>query len=157
MKYRLLTKEQFEELHEEFATFLASQQIDANEWHEIKKNKPEVAQQELEVFSDFVWDRVLGKAEYLEHTSEKAMNLFYCAPEQILRVVVQVEKEGFSFFDKTSYKWFLDNSQDSTISYFKGQKPYLKERNQEIFELIEQGSVISNGALYRGLIKIISK
>ena len=66
MKYRLLTKEQFEELHEEFATFLASQQIDANEWKEIKKNKPELAQQELEVFSDFVWDRVLGKAESTE-------------------------------------------------------------------------------------------
>ena len=43
MKYRQLTKEQFESLHEEFARFLASQKIDANEWKTIKKEKPHVA------------------------------------------------------------------------------------------------------------------
>ena len=36
MKYRLLTKEQFESLHQEFAIFLASQSIDVKEWDEIK-------------------------------------------------------------------------------------------------------------------------
>ena len=40
MKYRQLTKEQFEGLHEEFAHFLATQSIDAKEWNQIKKEKP---------------------------------------------------------------------------------------------------------------------
>ena len=40
MKYRQLTKEQFENLHQEFARFLASQSIDVKEWSEIKKEKP---------------------------------------------------------------------------------------------------------------------
>jgi hypothetical protein len=31
MKYRKLTKEQFESLHEEFAQFLATQKIDVDE------------------------------------------------------------------------------------------------------------------------------
>jgi len=38
MKYKRLTKEQFEELHQEFATFLATQSIDKKEWDEIKVN-----------------------------------------------------------------------------------------------------------------------
>ncbi|MGY0408408.1 MAG: DUF6495 family protein, partial [Polaribacter sp.] len=37
MKYRQLTKEQFEGLHEEFARFLASQHMDALEWKKIKE------------------------------------------------------------------------------------------------------------------------
>lgn len=50
MKYTRLTKEQFEELHQEFTTFLATQSIDKAEWDTIKKEKPEVAEQELDVF-----------------------------------------------------------------------------------------------------------
>jgi len=41
MKYRQLTKEQFENLHEEFARFLASQKIDVHEWNQIKEEKPD--------------------------------------------------------------------------------------------------------------------
>ena len=47
MKYARLTKEQFEELHTEFINFLATQSITAQEWAEIKKTKPEVAEEEL--------------------------------------------------------------------------------------------------------------
>ena len=50
MKYRQLTKEQFEGLHEEFAHFLATQSIDAKEWTQIKKEKPTVAEDEMNVF-----------------------------------------------------------------------------------------------------------
>ena len=58
MKYRQLTKEQFESLHEEFARFLASQSIDVKEWNQIKEEKPHVAEEEMNVFSDVVWDDV---------------------------------------------------------------------------------------------------
>ena len=58
MKYRRLTKEQFEELHPEFINFLATQSVTAEEWADIKKHKPEVAEQELDVFSDLIWEGV---------------------------------------------------------------------------------------------------
>ena len=41
MKYSRLTKEQFEELHQEFINFLSTQAIDKNEWDKIKIEKPE--------------------------------------------------------------------------------------------------------------------
>ena len=77
MKYARLTKEQFEELHKEFINFLATQSITGDEWEEIKTNKPEVAEQELDVFSDLVWEGVLSKVEYVEHISPQQMHLFH--------------------------------------------------------------------------------
>lgn len=156
MKYRQLTKEQFEELHQEFAKFLATQQIDVKEWNEIKRNTPEVAEQEMNLFSDVVWDDVLTKTKYLEHFSSVSLNLFRCDAQEIQRIVVKVNRNNFDFFKQEDYTWFVDNSKDDTIDYFKGQKPYLKERNQEIFELIEKGSSISKGELYEAIFKIIS-
>ena len=94
MKYTKLSKEQFEELNEEFAVFLAAQSIDVKEWTKIKEEKPELADKEMEVFSDFVWEKVLNKANYLEHFSKDALNLFKCGKENIQRIVVKVNKEG---------------------------------------------------------------
>ena len=156
MKYRQLTKEQFEELNEEFATFLAAQQVDAKEWNEIKSSKPEMAEEEMNIFSDLVWEKVLTKAQYLEHFSSDSINLFRCDGENTQRIVVKVSKPKFDFLKEEDYNWFVDNSKDDAIDYFKGQKPYLKERNVEIFNLIEMGSTVSNGELYEAVYKIIS-
>ena len=54
MKYSRLTKEQFEELHQEFINFLATQSVTADEWANLKVNKPELAETELDVFSDLI-------------------------------------------------------------------------------------------------------
>ncbi len=61
MKYRQLTKEQLESLHQEFAKFLAMQNIDKAEWDTLKKEKPQVAGDEIKFFSVCVWDDVLNK------------------------------------------------------------------------------------------------
>ncbi len=156
MKYRQLTKEQFEELHLEFAKFLATQQIDAEEWKEMKAKNPDLAEDEMNLFSDVVWDDVLSKINYLEHFSENTINLFRCDAEEIHRIVVKVDKEGINLMEsKDDYQWFVNNSKDDAIEYFKGQKPYLKERNSEIFDLIEKGSAIAKGELYEAVFKLI--
>ncbi|MCK5816109.1 MAG: hypothetical protein KAH07_09215 [Flavobacteriaceae bacterium] len=156
MKYRQLTKEQFEELHEEFAKFLATQQIDVKEWNEIKKSNPETAEEEMNLFSDVVWDDVLTKTQYLEHFSSTHLNLFRCDSETIQRIVVTVNKSDFDFLKPDDYQWFVDHSKDDAIDYFKGQKTYLKERNLELFDLIEKGSAIAKGDLYEAVFKVIS-
>lgn len=156
MKYRQLSKEQFEALHKEFAQFLASQQIDVKEWVAIKKEKPEIADEELNLFSDLVWDDALTKSNYLEHFSKTNINLFKCEQKQISRIVVQISKSDFDFFNEKDYKWFIDNTNDKTIQFLKGTKKYTKERNLELFDLVEKGSVISDGTLYENLLLLIS-
>ena len=156
MKYTKLTKEQFEELNEEFAVFLSAQSIDVKEWSAIKEEKPELADKELDVFSDFVWERVLSKANYLEHFSADSLNLFRCNAEDIERIVVKVNKEGVNLLDKKDFNWFLDNSNDSRIEYLKGKKLYIEERNLEIFDLIKKGGVVTSGVLFEGIVKLIN-
>lgn len=156
MKYAQLTKEQFEELHEEFAKFLATQKIDAKMWQEIKADKPQMAEEEMNIFSDLVWEKVLQTAQYLEHFSKNTLNLFRCNAEDIQRIVVKSNKENFDFLNKEDFSWFLDNSKDASIEYFKGQKPYTKVRNEEIFDLIQKGSVVSKGDLFEAVFKIIN-
>lgn len=155
MKYTQLTKEQFEELHEEFALFLAAQSIDVKEWDSIKKNKPELADKELNAFSDFVWEKVLDKANYLDHFSKNTLNLFKCNENELQRIVVKVKKEGINLLDEKDFNWFIDNSKDSNIEYLKGKKEFSKEKNLEIFDLIQQGGIVSDGALFEGIFKII--
>jgi hypothetical protein len=155
MKYQQLTKEQLEEFHEEFAVFLASQQITQEEWEEIKINKPEVALEELNLFSDIVWQKVLDNVYYLEHFSQKTLNLFKCLDDHIQRIVVEIDKTNFDFLDKDDFNWFLDHSKAPNISYFRGQKTYSDERNVELFDLIQKGSVISKGELFNAIEKLL--
>lgn len=147
MKYRQLTKEQFESLHQEFAQFLATQKIDVSEWDLIIKEKPELAEEELNLFSDLVWDDVLQKVNYLEHYSANSINFFKTDKESILRIVVQVNKD-IDLLSQEGYEWLLKNPNDDSITYLRGEKNYSTERNSEIFDLIEKGGQISRGELF---------
>ncbi len=155
MKYRQLTKEQFLELHQEFAEFLATQQIDAKEWANIKKENPSMAEEELNIFSDVVWEDVLSKTEYLEHISEGHINLFKCQSDLIIRIYIKLKNNNKSFLNTDDFQWFLKNPLNEQFDYFKAEKKYTKERNFELFELIEMGSQISKGGLFNAINQLI--
>ncbi len=135
---------------------MATQQIDVSEWEIIKKEKPDVALEELNLFSDLVWENVLSKTNYLEHFSEQNINLFKCEKNEIFRVVVQITKENFNFFNDKDFQWFIDNTNDESIQFLKGIKKYDQERSLELFDLIQKGSVISDGKLYENIYNLIT-
>ena len=156
MKYRHLTKEQFSELNQEFAKFLATQQIDVKEWDTIKKENPLMAEEELTIFSDVVWEDVLTKTTYLEHISENDMNLFKCNSKEIIRIYIKLNDTTKSLLNASDFKWLLDHPLDDSIEYFKAAKKYTKNRNLELFKLIEMGSQISKGELFNSMSQLIS-
>ncbi|WP_435262724.1 DUF6495 family protein [Tenacibaculum sp. nBUS_03] len=156
MKYRQLTKEQFETLHNEFARFLASQSIDVNEWNQIKKEKPDVAEEEMNVFSDVVWDDVLTKTAYLEHFSPRFLNLFKCDKDNIHRIVIQITNEEVNLLEQEGYEWLLKNTHSEEVEILEGSKAYNEERNSELFDLIQKGSSISKGELFEYFKKLIT-
>jgi len=153
MKYTLLTKEQLESLSKEFSMFLGSQQIDAKEWIEIKKNKPKVAQEELEIFCDLVWEDVLSKTKHIEHFSKQQLDLFNCGSIIMHRIVIKSDKIDFDFFNENDFKWFLSRPNNPSFTFFQAQKKYVKDRNLELFDLIKKGGIIANGNLYNILLK----
>ena len=157
MKYRQLTKEQFEELHEEFARFLASQKIDVVEWQKLKTEKPAVAEDEMNVFSDVVWDEVLTKAQFLEHFFKSSINLFKCQETLIERIMIKTSNVEIDFQTEEGVLWLTKNAGDASLEYFYAHKNYSLERNVELFDLIEKGSHITKGGLYTSASQIIKK
>ncbi|MGJ8684356.1 MAG: DUF6495 family protein [Nonlabens sp.] len=148
MKYRRLSKEQLEELHPEFINFLATQTITAAEWEDIKINKPKVAEDELDVFSDLVWEGVLTTAEYLEHISPQTMNLFHLREKEIALISVMVGDELIDITTKDGYAWLQNNLMDDEVKLFTALKKYSDDPNADKFKLIEQGAVITKGDLF---------
>jgi len=155
MKYTRLTKEQFEELHPEFINFLASQSIDKVEWDSIKENKPEVAEQELDVFSDLIWEGVLTRAEFLEHFSKNHIFLFQCFDTYVNSIVLKSLVPEVDFLTKEGLQWLSDNMFTETIEMKIGKKVFTEERNASIFALIQQGAILSDGQLYQQINSII--
>jgi len=148
MKYKRLTKEQFEALHQEFANFLATQSIDKKEWDELKTNKPEVAEQELDVFSDLIWEGVLTNAQFLEHFSKNHIFLFHCQEQFIESMVIKSMVSEVDFMTKEGLQWLSDNLFTETVELHIGKKEYGEERNAAIFNLITEGAILSDGQLY---------
>ncbi len=157
MKYKRLTKEQFESLHEEFANFLATQQIDKKEWDILKTEKPEVAEQELDVFSDLIWEVVLTNAKFLEHFSKSHIFLFHCQEKYIQSIVLKSLDENIDLMKKEGLKWLGDNMFSDEVEIHLGKKEYEQERNSAIFDLITQGAILSDGQLYIQVNSIIER
>ncbi|AEH01905.1 DUF6495 family protein [Lacinutrix sp. 5H-3-7-4] len=155
MKYSRLTKEQFEELHQEFINFLATQSITADEWQDIKTNKPEVAEQELDVFSDLVWEGVLNKTKYLEHISPKDIHLFSLNEDHMHLIGIKV-KEEVDLTTTDGFNWLRSNLMHDNVEFVQAKKDYSEDKNLDKFTLIQQGSNITKGELYEYMFKLIN-
>ncbi|MGB5982331.1 MAG: DUF6495 family protein [Nonlabens sp.] len=148
MKYRRLTKEQLEEMHQEFINFLASQSITAEEWKDIKENKPDIAEEEIDVFSDLVWEGVLSNAEFFEHISPRTMNLFKLGKEEMELISIMVGDELIDITTTQGYQWLQKNLMDEQVKIFTAKKEYGADPNADKFKLIETGAVITKGDLF---------
>jgi len=149
MKYSRLSKEQFEELHQEFINFLATQSITSEEWAKMKEDKPEVAEDELEVFSDLIWEGVLTKVKYLENISERHMHLFELKEKEMKLISVKVLNPEIDLRSEVGFGWFKRNFQSDFVEYLTASKKYSEDKNADKFELIKQGAVITKGSLYQ--------
>lgn len=147
MKYSRLTKEQFDELHKEFINFLAAQSITADEWQTIKQEKPEVAEQELDIFSDLVWEGVLNQAKYVEHISKNQIHLFHFGDEHMHAIAIKINKE-VDITTKEGYNWLRENLMDEAVEFLQAKKDYSEHRNSDKFKLIKEGGVITKGELF---------
>lgn len=148
MKYTRLTKEQFEELTSEFTNFLAAQSIDKAEWDKIKQDTPEVAEQELDVFSDLIWEGVLANAAWLEHYSKNYIFLFKCNEKDMETIIIRSLVPEVDFLTKQGLQWLSDNIFTPITEVQRGSKSFDGMRSEAIFNIIQQGAILSSGDLY---------
>jgi len=155
MKYTRLTKEQFEELHQEFINFLATQSITAEEWTNLKTNSPETAEMELDVFSDLIWEGVLQNAKYLENISPQQLFLFQLNEDKMTLISLRILTAEIDITKPEGYKWLQENYSSDTVEFYTASKEYSEDKNADIFSLIQQGAVITKGDLFTFFEKII--
>lgn len=151
MKYQRLTKEQLDELHEEFATFLATQSIDAQMWVEIIAERPDVAEKQLDLFSDIVWERVLEKVTYLENIAPDYLFLFHIGEEAMHTIIIQILDKSIDVTTKEGFLWLKENMLSESVQIRRGSKQFGEDKLQDVFALIRQGAEITKGILYRAI------
>jgi hypothetical protein len=152
MKYRRLDKEELQEMETEFVRFLVANTVTGDDWIKIKAEDPERAEKLIELFSDIVFDKILSKAEYMEFKSKNDIKTFHCLPEKIKLLGIFVEGETqLDFTQNYGPEQMLSLLQLSkaNLKMYAAEKSYTKERNLELFNMLEGGCRISKGALYQ--------
>lgn len=157
MKYARLTKEQLEELHPEFINFLATQSIDKMEWDDIKKNRPHVAEQEIDVFSDIIWEKALTNVTYIDHFSKNYIFLFKCMQNVVFSFVIKTNNPQIDFVSADGIHWLSENLFSDDVEITRGKKDIATNRNESLFEIIKQGGIISKGELFTKLDSLINQ
>ena len=150
MKYRLLSLEELAALEPDFIRFLASQSIPGADWEKIKTQQPQRRDELLALFSDLVLDRALNNIEYIEFRTPNDLKTFFYDKTMAYLQGITIENEAIDFTKSIDIQAVLKNKKNKIQTYHLS-KPYLKERNVELFALLQQGALVSDGALYRVL------
>ena len=147
-KYKRLTTDELQILEKEFINFLASAQITGADWEKMKKTAPEKSEELIVVFSDMVYDNVLSKIKFLEYREPKTLNIFNCQDDKIILIGLRVNEH--SPVDLTASDVFdqWTKNKSSAVTIIKTEKNYVKERGVEVFELLQNGCLITDDKLF---------
>ncbi|MFN6945647.1 MAG: DUF6495 family protein [Cytophagaceae bacterium] len=153
MKYRLLTKDELNELQPEFIHFLASNTITADDYKKLQNEHPEKVEELIEIFSDIVLEKVLKKVNYIEHREPSNLMTFHCLSDRMVLLGMSIKGNADltdpDFIAAVNQKPGLLN--ELNLEVFKSEKMYTDEREKEIFKLLESGALISDGKLFQTL------
>jgi uncharacterized protein DUF6495 len=154
MKYRRLNNAELVEVEKEFINFLVSNSVTGEDWVKIKAETPDRAEKLIELFSDIVFDKVLTKVEYLEFKKPKDIKIFHCLPDKIKLLGLLIEGDSALDFSQNlspaQMMELLKNS-DAQLKLYSADKAYSKDREMELFEMMESGCLISKGELFKTL------
>ncbi len=155
VKYKRLSTEELNALEKEFINFLSSMQITGADWQKMKIRENIKAEELITVFSDLVYDKVLKKIKFLEYRDAKTLNIFNCLENKISLIGIRVKDQ--SSLNLTSDDIFSQwtESNLSSINLIKSEKNYTKERELEIFELLQTGCLITDDKLYNLLMEMV--
>ena len=152
MTYRRLTDKELKGMEQKFVQFLVSNTITADDWQQIQKDKPEKAEEIINIFSDFVFETSITQLRFIEFQMPDEWVTFFCPPQRIYRL--SIKQEGEPAVDFTEFKSLSEAIRiaDQNLLLSKSDKTYENNnRNQEIFKMMEKGCLVTDGANYQTL------
>jgi hypothetical protein len=150
-KYRLLNKTELQELEKEFVEYLVLNGITAEDWEKAKSEDILRVEKVIELFSDVVFESILRKINYLEYRDKNSLHVFQCLSEKLVVVSMESsESENIDFTDPVFIQRASINP-PASLKVFTTDRIYKRDREAELFEMLQTGCVITNDKLFKTL------
>jgi hypothetical protein len=143
-KFRRLTIDELKELEKEFIEFLVVNGIAADDWEKIKKESEAKADSIVDQFSTVVFNSIFLKNQFLDYVSETEIKCFHFLDEEVVLVGMKSDVEGLDLREANQ-----EELRKHKFDVYTTNKKYLKSREEEMFDLVEKGAVLSNGDLFK--------
>lgn len=145
-KYRLLDTEELTAFEKEFVEFLVINGITVDDWIKMKDNEPEKTANIITLFSDVIFEKLMRQTQYIIQRSRDRISCFHYQAEQAILVGIETDDDTIDLLK-------MNNNTIPTagVSIFSTTKKYTKQRELELFEMIQSGAEISDGSLYKAI------
>ncbi len=154
-KYRLLTDSELIEMKQDFINYLVINGITSDEWKKLLETDKEKAQTIVDLFSDVVFEKILRSVNFVLKTTKKEIIAFHCMEETIeMCGLIAGEQLDVDFTNHEVIASLIANPVKG-LETINAEKPYSKTRELEIFELTQNGGLISDGNVFNALKTII--
>ena len=156
MKYRRLTLEELKPLENEFIDFLVVNGVIADDWDQLLANDVEKSNKIIDAFSEVVFEGIMRKTQFLEYRSVGELITFSCTEDLIYMAGIRLDPHGadkIDFNDEYAVKQLLAQPVGG-VKVYMDEKKYNKNREKEIFDMVEQGCLISDGKLFKAIASV---
>lgn len=151
-QYPLLPIKALEMLEKEFKLFLASFEIDKEEWIAMKRDDEQKADGIVAAFSDWVWTNVLQKAEYLTKKEEKALYYFKLGHKSIQLMVVHAhDTYSGKTLNQLSIEDIVFELDFKRLVVQYSSKDFEGDAVTEVYKLIMAGCEMSDGQAFKAI------
>jgi hypothetical protein len=155
MKYRRLGLDELDLLKDEFIQFLVVNGIVPTEWEQLKKDNSAAVDVWIEQFSDIVIEKALKNITYLEFREPNQLLFFKCSEAEIELASIRSEGIDLMALSSSDLNTGLINIEGISVLY--KSKPYKPNREEEVFRMVQSGSLITDGKLFETLKHLVKK
>ncbi len=142
MRFRSLTIDELKELETEFKQFLIINQLYNEEWIEMNQKDVEKANALVDLFSDQVLEKVYSKIEFLEKRDKYTFSVFTVTKTDIETITIQSKNQSIELETNAQIETAL-NQHLNKLEIYCGTKRLVKDKCDEVFDLIKEGCSIS--------------
>ena len=149
-RFRRLTLDELSVLEKEFIQFLAAQSITADDWVKIQADNPQRVESLVNDFSDVVYGSIIQRAEFLELRTAKSVSCYQLLANKAVMVLLELEDgEDVDLRESSSLERLASGTLTPTTRVMTTDKMWSTNREDEIFTMMLNGCVITDGALFK--------
>lgn len=138
MRFRRLSSDELFSLETEFKQFLVVHELYDDEWRLLANKHPEKAEQFIEQFSDLILGKVYNQVSFLVHFSSTMVSFFDMRNNPLKAYHIKCS-DDLSLQNEDDLQQVL-RDQFNQLHFYRGEKQLVKEKADEVFDLIIKGS-----------------